>query len=412
MSIASGRASHLLGQKWPANADIKSLIGGPWRPVPFRTFILKIHSRCNLKCSYCYVYEMADQSWRAQPRIMSADTVDMVAARIAEHVITHQLDVIELVLHGGEPLLAGPELIAVSVSKIRNAVAGHANVRVSVQTNGTRLGDELLAQLKRFDVGIGISLDGDRDAHDRHRRLPSGQGSHAAVMTALTLLTKPTNRHLFNGLLCTIDLRNDPVASYEALLTFSPPLVDFLLPNGNWSAPPPGRSPGHPAVPYAEWLIAVFDRWYHAPAKETGIRLFEEIINLLLGGSSRTEDVGLSPLAAIVVETNGDIEQSDLLKSTYQGAAAIGLNVAADSFDAALYTTQTAARQLGFDALAPECQACPVARVCGGGSYSHRYGHGRGFANPSVYCPDLYRLIQHIRDQLARDLALLNPGSA
>jgi uncharacterized protein len=29
-------------------------------------FIVKVHSRCDLSCDYCYMYEMADQSWRDQ----------------------------------------------------------------------------------------------------------------------------------------------------------------------------------------------------------------------------------------------------------------------------------------------------------------------------------------------------------
>ena len=40
------------------------------QPVPFRQFILKIHSRCNLSCTYCYVYEMADRGWPDLPKRM------------------------------------------------------------------------------------------------------------------------------------------------------------------------------------------------------------------------------------------------------------------------------------------------------------------------------------------------------
>ena len=32
-----------------------------------RQFLLKVHSRCNLACDYCYVYQHADQSWRTRP---------------------------------------------------------------------------------------------------------------------------------------------------------------------------------------------------------------------------------------------------------------------------------------------------------------------------------------------------------
>jgi uncharacterized protein len=70
---------------------------------------------------------------------------------------------------------------------------------------------------------------------------------------------QPAFRHLFNGLLCTIDLRNDPMATFRALAGCDPPKIDFLLPHGTWAKPPPGREPGAAGTPYADWLIAVFD---------------------------------------------------------------------------------------------------------------------------------------------------------
>jgi hypothetical protein len=38
-------------------------MAGDWGPVPFREFVVKVHSRCDLACDYCDVYEMAGQSW-------------------------------------------------------------------------------------------------------------------------------------------------------------------------------------------------------------------------------------------------------------------------------------------------------------------------------------------------------------
>ena len=55
--------------------------------VPFRQFILKIASRCNLRCTYCYMYQSHDRSWRdIAHELMSDATVDAVAARIAAYV--------------------------------------------------------------------------------------------------------------------------------------------------------------------------------------------------------------------------------------------------------------------------------------------------------------------------------------
>ncbi|GAA2213889.1 FxsB family radical SAM/SPASM domain protein [Nonomuraea monospora] len=399
----------LTALEWPAGLDVGELLESGWRPTPFHQFILKLHSRCNLACDYCYVYEMADQGWRGQPRRMSKATIDRVAARVAEHAAAHGMKNVEIVLHGGEPLLAGVERTRYAVNRLRAELGGGVTATVRVQTNGVLLNDAFLRLFAELDVRVGVSVDGDEEGHDRHRRRANGSGTHAEVRAGLERLTSPAYRHLFSGLLCTLDLASDPVVTYEALLEFGPPVVDFLLPHGNWDTPPPGWTGA--GTPYGDWLAAVFDRWYRAPAQETQIRLFSEIIRLLLGRPSRSEAIGLSPVAVVVVETNGSIEQVDTLKSAYDGAAVTLLHVLRDSFDTALMLPSVAARQIGEAALSARCASCEIARVCGGGLYPHRYRSGAGFRNPSVYCRDLYRLITHVRRHVADDVALLTSAT-
>jgi uncharacterized protein len=346
------------------------------------------------------MYAMADQSWREQPRAMSPETVELTAWRIGEHAKAHGLDRVTLILHGGEPLLAGRDLITRLVTATRQAAGARTIVDACIQTNAVGLSDPYLALFDELGVRVGVSIDGDATAHDRHRRFASGRGSYLAVAAALERLRKAP--HLYSGLLCTIDLRNDPVRTYEALAEFEPPRIDFLLPHGTWMRPPPGRVPSAAVTPYADWLIAAFDHWYLSP--RTHVRLFEEIMHLLLGGAADSEVVGLAPARMVVIETDGSIAQEDTLRVAFNGAPATGLHVARHSLDAALGLPEIAARQIGERGLAAECRACAIHRVCGGGLYSHRYREGTGFANPSVYCPDLMALIGHIRDRMAADI--------
>jgi hypothetical protein len=53
--------------------------------LPFRQFVLKVHSRCDLACDHCYVYEHAGQSWAGRPVVISPETVGKAGERIAEH---------------------------------------------------------------------------------------------------------------------------------------------------------------------------------------------------------------------------------------------------------------------------------------------------------------------------------------
>lgn len=390
------------GSEWPATLDVASILADGWDPVPFDEFIVKIHSRCELACDYCYMYQLADQSWREQPRCMSRTTAGLTAMRIAEHARAHRLAKVGLVLHGGEPLLAGRDLISYLVSAVRGASGAGVAVDVSVQTNAVGLDDSYLRLFDEFAIRVGVSLDGAADAHDRHRRFPSGRGSHAAVSAGLERLTEKRYQHLFSGLLCTIDLRSEPIATYEALVEFEPPQIDFLLPHGTWESPPPGRVRDVAETPYADWLITIFDQWYTAP--RTRIRLFEEIMRATLGRASATEVIGLEPSRLVVIETDGSIQQGDTLKVAYHGAPVTGLHVARDRLDAALRLPGMVARQLGERGLSAECLACNIRQVCGGGLYAHRYRAGSGFANPSVYCPDLMRLINHIRETMQADI--------
>jgi uncharacterized protein len=388
--------------EWPQNLDLRELLEKGWRPTPFQDFIIKIHSRCNLACDYCYMYEMADQSWRGQPLRMSRPLLDTVARRIAEHARGNLLREVEITLHGGEPLLAGHDHMRYALEAFRSALASDVGVRFSLQTNGVLLDPLFLDLFAEYEVSVGVSLDGDEEGHDLHRKRKDGRGSYQSVLKGVELLVSPPYRHLFGGFLSTIDLRNDPILTYESLLPFGPPGIDFLLPHGNWDLPPPDR-PDDESTPYADWLIAIFDRWYKAP--ETEIRLFSEIINLLIGRHSESEAVGLSPVAMVVVETNGQIEQVDSLKSAFDGAPGTALHVSRNPFNEALMLPSIAARQIGARALADACLACDLQRICGGGLYAHRYRAGSGFRNPSVYCADLMRLITHIHATVTADLA-------
>jgi len=337
---------------------------------------------------------------------MSRDTAVQAVKRITEHVSAHALERAEIVLHGGEPLLAGTDFVAWLADEVRRRVDPRVRLRIVMQTNGIALRGRTLELLAERDVSVCVSLDGPAAAHDRHRRFADGRGSHAQVRHALDLLASTSHRRLFAGILAVVDLATDPLELYDEVLTWAPPTIDVILPHGNWTTAPPGRFPDE-STPYARWLIGLFERWYSAPRREVDIRLFSEIIQLLLGGASSSEVIGLSPVGLVVVETDGSLEQVDTLKSTYDRAAATGLDIFANSFDDALHTPAIAARQIGAEALADGCRSCAVGRICGGGYYPHRYRAGAGFRNPSVYCPDLFRLVRHIEARVRADLTSL-----
>jgi uncharacterized protein len=363
--------------------------------------VIKVHSGCDLACRYCYMYRLADQRMRGQAA-MTEGTFGQTVERIREHLLGHGLTQMRVVFHGGEPLLVGADTLATMAARLREAMPPGIAVEATVQTNAVRLSRHDVELFTAHGIRVAVSLDGDREANDRHRRSAGGRSSFAAVDRALRLLQKQPET--FAGILCVVDLANDPVRTYETLLRYDPPIVDFLLPHGNWSQPPPDLS-SEPR--YGAWLATVYDRWYGATAREVRVRFFEEIVNLLFGGVSRTEAVGTSPSGTIVVNVDGSYEDIDTLRSTYPGAVDTGLNVFDHALDEALHHPHIVARQRSTTTIAEGCRDCPVHRVCGGGYYPHRWRAGNGFANPSVYSRDLRFLIEHVATRLRADVTRL-----
>ncbi|MFE4060750.1 radical SAM/SPASM protein FxsB, inactivated metallohydrolase extension form [Streptomyces sp. NPDC059096] len=369
--------------------------------VPFREIVLKVHSRCDLACDHCYIYEHADQSWRTRPKAISDEAMTRTALRLAEHAKAHTLPSVSVILHGGEPLLAGPARLRRVCEELTAALDGVADLDLRIHTNGLQLSPRYLDLFDEFGVRVGISLDGDRAANDRHRRFADGRTSHPLVLKAVELLRQDRYRHLDLGLLCTIDAANDPVTVYDALAALEPPRIDFLLPHATWEEPPP-RPDGSPTA-YADWLLAVFDRW-DAGGRPMPVRLFDSVLSTLTGGPSLTESLGLAPTDLVVVETDGTLEQVDSLKSAYEGAAATGFDVFTHTLDEVAAHPGVRTRQLGLAGVSEECRRCPVVRSCGGGLYTHRYrsrpgASPGGFDNPSVYCADLTALIGGIESR-------------
>lgn len=369
--------------------------------VPIDLVIAKVNSRCNLACNYCYVYEFADQSWESQPKRMSDEVVEKMAERIGEYAESQKPQQITVGFHGGEPLLAGPGFLAHAADTINAATPRSVMLNYSMETNGVLLTKDVLEVCRDKNIGIGVSLDGDKEANDRHRLYRDGRSSYDQIVENLDMLTRSRYRHLFKGILAVIDLRNDPLKTYESLKQFNPPKIDFLLPHGDWEHRPDGLQTREQrlSAPYASWQRPIIERWLQEDRKPTDsnkrpleLRTYQSILNLLAGQRSAVDSIGGSMASQIVIETDGSYEQTDTFKGV-NGASKLGhISIRTHSIQEAAVASREHLRDLGVEGLSDTCKACPRAGSCGGGYGPHRYAN-ETYQNPSVYCRDLGRTI-------------------
>lgn len=368
-------------------------------------FVLKANSRCNLACDYCYVYEMADQSWQNQPVHMQQETVARAATRFAEYATEQQLSKISVVFHGGEPLLEKPEWFDAAADTLHSTIPAGTVLDLGVQTNGILLTKQHLEVFRRWGVQVGVSLDGDREANDRHRRYRNGNSSYDEVLRSIELI-RDYDERLFAGLLCVVDLQNDSLKTYDALRIHNPPQLDFLLPHGNWETPPPGLETNdlRRKAPYAKWLAPIFDEWIANDMSNVDVRLFNVALDRWAGKPNDFEGLGGAALAELVIETDGSIENLDIIKSAFAGAPDLDLSIFDHTISEAVDTARRRLTSLGAAVLSTACQACPIAKVCGGGFYVHGYDEERKFANPSVFHEDLLRFLYHVKNQAREEV--------
>ncbi len=355
--------------------------------------VTKVASRCNLNCTYCYVYNAGDETYAAQPHVMARATVDALIDRAAEHCAQHGLEQFEFVFHGGEPLLAGPEFFTYFVERAAARLPASTAPLFSMQTNGTLLTERWCELLRALNVRIGISVDGPKAINDRQRVDHAGKGSYDRIRRGWELAQA---HGLDPGLLAVIDVRADPLDVFAHLLELKPRKADFLFPQANHDKPPPHAAPG--TTPYADWLLKIFAVWIDDATPPVRIRLFERIVRAVLGLENASDAMGPGRNEVIVIETDGGIEPVDVLKICRSGITKTPLNVARDGLDDAFAIPLLDLYHFSGSRLCAACNACRIRAMCAGGYLPHRFSEANAFDNPSVYCADLMKLISAIQN--------------
>jgi uncharacterized protein len=367
-------------------------------PVPpIIQLILKVASRCNLNCSYCYVYNQADSTWKQRPVIMSDGIFEAALERIHQHCRYSGQKSLRICFHGGEPCLIGVQRFDSWCTDARRVLSGSMAVQLVIQTNGTLLDDSWAEVFRKHDVMVGVSLDGPKEHNDIFRVNHAGLGSYNEVARGIKILQRAQVPY---GILCVIPLGAKPLSVHRHFLELGSTRVTYLLPHFTHDTIAHIRQ-RYGATPCADFLVPIFDDWWFNGTMDIQIRDLRNMARIILGGSSQIETFGNVPPRYVFVETDGAIEGLDCLRVCKDRITPIGLNVLNADFREILQTDNMH-RTAIFEgmALPRACRGCPEEHTCGGGYLPHRYSSARGFDNPSVWCADLLKLFTHLRLRL------------
>lgn len=376
------------------------------QPYIVRYIAVKIASRCNINCKYCYIYNMGDHSFEHQPKIMSREVYRELANRIREHCFEHDLDWFRIFLFGGEPLLAGKEFIKEFVTYFRYVCEPDIKLDFGVQTNGTLLDAEWYTLLKKLGVRVGISLDGPKEFNDMNRVDMKGEGTYDRVMEAVETIRPLGYKPAFN---CFLNIDADPVETYNHFKKTNIAALDFLFPDANFFQLPKGlhHSEDHidwSNTPYADWWIRLFDHWFYDSQPKPKIRYLDNLIKIILGHNVGYDNAGIQRFEFVMLETNGDMEAVDDLRVCGDGFTQSKFNIMTSPLQDAVQNPLIRMHMSCKEKLCRQCQVCPAKEICGASYLPTRYSERNGFNNPSVYCADLLKVITHVRNAVIGEL--------
>ncbi len=369
-----------------------------FRHQPISQLLVKVATRCNIDCSYCYWFR--DASVYDKPKLMSERVTQQLLRRIEEHIGSHGLADLPIVLHGGEPLLWGVKNFH-SFAESCEAIGAHRCQHSDRHHHQRRAVDDTWMDcFEAHDMSVAISLDGPEHIHDIHRRTFRGTGTHAAVERAARILV---GRNIRVSALSVCNPAFPPRQYVDFFASCGIDYYDIMIPDATVDEKP---------AAIAAFYNGLFDAWMEAnrarPSVE--IRIVSDMITALLANNAPTEGVGYQPVELCTVMTDGTVEPHDVLRIAGNGVTQTKFNM----FDHALDDVRQeprwiAARDASIN-LAAKCKACKFMNACGGGYLPHRFSKHNGYDNPSVYCDDLYAMFEKMESVLESQLYVAKPG--
>lgn len=366
--------------------------------------VLKTIERCNINCTYCYFFNGGDDTYKLHPPYITKTTIEKLAKFLYRGVIDLGLETIQIIFHGGEPLMQKKQSFEEMCSHFNTVLSSKVRLSFALQTNGTLIDEEWIELFSKYNVGVGVSLDGPKEYNDLYRVDHRGKGTYDKVLRGIQLLNAASSNNQIGeiGLISVINPNYDARKIYKHFVdVLQVKKINFLLPDFTHDS-----FPDHKDIEkYTNFLLILFHEWLQNNNPLIKIRFFNSIIKLFSGGYSELANVGPSndDKLLLVISSNGDIAPDDVLKVTSFWKIEDEINI--DRIALKDYLTQSVMLSLNKEKnqLPTACKNCCWEKICNGGSLIHRYSKQSAFNNPSIFCETLKVLYATISDFLLKN---------
>ncbi|MGK7876513.1 MAG: cyclophane-forming radical SAM/SPASM peptide maturase GrrM/OscB [Xenococcaceae cyanobacterium] len=358
---------------------------------PIDLVIIQATSFCNLDCDYCYLPD------RQLKNRFSLDLIEPIFKNIFTSPFLRED--FTVCWHAGEPLAVPISFYDSALSKIneldRDFNVNNFLVRQSIQTNATLINQDWCDLFKKYQINIGVSLDGPAFIHDAHRKTRTGLGTHASTMRGIAHLQK---NH--------IDFNVIAVITQESL-DYPDEIFNFFMENGitdvgfNLEEIEGVNKLSSLKKSGTEARYRAFmKRFWELITQAKGafmLREFERICSLMYAGERIKRSGLVTPFVMINIDSQGNFSTFDPellgVKTDIYGDFILG-NVLHDTFESVCQTEKFQKIYQDINAGVELCRnTCQYFGVCGGGSGSNKYWENGTFRSAETMACKYYEKV-------------------
>jgi len=315
-------------------------------------------------------------------------------------------NVVELIWHGGEPMLAGINRFN-EIINIQDNIRAKKNVEFKncIQTNGTLINEEWLSVFYRGEFSVSISLDGPNFINDKYRLFQSGNSSYLDTMRGIRLLQR--NDMNFSVLsVLTMGSIEYPEEIYDFFIENDIKRFDFL-PYIEVSHPINDEINGINLLEgslnqgdFSNFIIRIFNRWFYENDPSISIRFIDEAIKGLMGGKPALCKFNGSCKDYLTIDYDGEVSNCDCLRGNNEFAFG---NVN----DKSINQIAQSDKRMGFikkeSVIRSECLNCKYFRMCNGGCRRYSYMFNNDFRDQNYLCRDRINIFSHISNIIKKE---------
>lgn len=371
--------------------------------------VVKTVERCNISCTYCYYFEGENATYTNMPPYIKSETIEKLADFISEGCKQYTIDRVVICFHGGEPLMQKQKDFDSMCALLKNAITPYSHLSLVIQTNGMLITEGWLKLFSKYNVKVGVSLDGVKEDHDKYRLDKKGEGTYDRVVKGIEKYHKARKNGMPLLELSALSVANPASDGAKVYRHFIDDLnikqLNFLLPDQDYNTI---KKDSYSLTDYSRYMISVFKEWVKDGNPDIEISyitgVIQPIVNAIHIKSNIITTSKIDPSSLIfVVNSDGSINIDDsLVTNSGYHEVNIGLNIRTSTFDQFVKSKelQHYLHEVIYK-IPDDCIGCDWLKVCGGGSKaSHRYSNDNKYNNPSVYCEPLQDYFAEVVESL------------